>query len=102
MFKNRATDHWCPPGKLPEHVIPPEVYFYAYFDTDTTEYLETITVFCCDDNVAKAATKLSGCAGPCGVVILLLREWVLRQGVRSNKLHKELALWVELLSNSTP
>ena len=58
-------------------------------------------VYCTDDEVAKGAQKLGGCAGPCGVNGLMLRGWVLQKGQPLEKLREEIARWVMLLSNES-
>ena len=54
------------------------------------------------DDVARGAKTLGGGAGPTGLYGLMLRGWTLRKGVPSEKLRKEIAKWVELLSNRSP
>ncbi len=86
--------------KHPEARIPSD----EDFDTHPggSDALESPPVYCYEENVAKAAAKLSGGAGPCGVEGIMLRNWLLRHGNCSQMLRKELALWVCWLSNSSP
>ena len=59
-------------------------------------------LYCAEDEVAKSGKTLGGCAGPTGVDGIMLKEWVLRKGVPSEKFHEEIARWVMLLSNESP
>ena len=61
--------------KHSEGVVLLETDLDDYLATETAECLETMPIFCSKYNVAKAARKLSGCAGPCGVDTLILRGW---------------------------
>ena len=66
------------------------------------EFLKSMPIFCNKDNVAKAAWKLSGCAGLYGVYGLILCVWILRQGLPPKKLCKELAILMMLLISKSP
>jgi len=86
--------------KRPEARIPDEDSFHEHPDAENC--LESMPVFCYHDHVAKRAVNLKGGAGPCGVEGIMLRNWLLRHEVRSEKLREEMALWTELLSNGSP
>jgi hypothetical protein len=59
-------------------------------------------VYCYEECIAKAAARLSGGAGPCGVEAKMLKHWLLRHGAHSEKLRKAMADWVDWLSNGSP
>ena len=63
--------------------------------------MTSMPVYCTEDDVAKAAKKFGGSAGPTGIEVLTLRGWILQKGVPSEKLHIEISKWVELLSNES-
>ncbi len=52
--------------------------------------------------MAKAAARLSGGAGPCGVESIILKSWLLLYGVQSERLREVMATWVDWLSNGSP
>ena len=70
--------------KRPEARIPGENSFHEHENTD--KCLETMPVFCYEDDVAKRSAKLQGGAGPCGVEGTMLRNWLIRHWLRSEKL----------------
>jgi len=49
----------------PDCVVPSEEAFDAYPDADNL--LDTMPLYCYEECIAKAAARLSGGAGPCGV-----------------------------------
>ena len=107
LFKpdDKCTKSGCPVidvlrEKHPEAVIPSDGDFDAH--PGGPECLEAPPVYCYEETVAKAAAKLSGGAGPCGVEGILLRNWLLRHGNSSELLREELARWVCWLSNGSP
>jgi hypothetical protein len=59
-------------------------------------------VYCFEECVAKAAARLSGSAGPCGVDAEMLKNWLLRHGDHSGRLRDAMATWVDWLSNGSP
>ena len=61
-----------------------------------------MSVYYSEDEVAKVAKTLGGCAGPTGVDEIMLRGWVLRKGVPSQKFREEIANWVILLNSESP
>ena len=54
--------------KHPEVTVPPDEHFDSYDAAE--ELLESMPVYCYAETVAKAAAKLRGTAGPCGVDVL--------------------------------
>jgi hypothetical protein len=59
-------------------------------------------VYCFKECVAKAAARLSGSVGPCGVDAEMLKNWYLHHGDHSGRLHDAMATWVDWLSNGLP
>ena len=86
--------------KHPVLVVPPVEDFDAH--PGGPELLESPPVYCYEETVAKGAAKLSGGAGPCGVEGIMLRNWLLRHDVQSERLREEIARWVCWLSNGSP
>ena len=86
--------------KHPDCVVPSEEAFDAYPDAD--DLLDTMPVYCFEECVAKAAARLSGGAGPCGVEAEMLKHWLLRHGAHSERLRAVMADWVVWLSNGSP
>jgi hypothetical protein len=80
--------------------VPSEEDFDAY--PDAADLLDTMPVYCYEECIAKAAARLSGGAGPCGVEAEMLKHWLLWHGAHSEKLHKAMADWVDWLSNGSP
>jgi hypothetical protein len=70
--------------KHPEARVPSEEDFDVH--PGGQERLESPPVYCYEENVAKAATRLSGGAGPCGVEGIMLKTWMLRFGAHSENL----------------
>ncbi len=68
----------------------------------TPDCLDSMPVYCFEECVAKAAARLSGGAGPCGVESTMLKFWLLRYGVQSEPLWEVMAMWVDWLSNDSP
>jgi len=86
--------------KHPEGIVPNAADFDEHPGGE--ELLDSPPVFCFEENVAKAAVKLSGGAGPCGVEGFTLKNWLLRHGETSEALRVEIANWVCWLSNGSP
>ena len=86
----------------PEITIPEESDFDKYSAQVTEESKTTMPLYFTEEDVAKAAKGLDECAGPTGINGLMLRGWLLRKGVPSERLRIELAKWAELLSNGSP
>jgi hypothetical protein len=86
--------------KNPDCVVPLEEDFDAY--PDAANLLDTMPVYCYEECIAKAATRLSGSAGPCGVDAEMLKHWLLCHGAHSEKLREAMADWVDWLSNGLP
>ena len=86
----------------PEGVIPDVSHFDTYSKRTTTECQTSMPVYCSEDEVVKVSKILGGCAGLTGVDGIMLRGWVLRKGVPSEKFREEIARWVMLLSNESP
>ena len=59
--------------KHPERVVPETSHFYQYDERTTTECKTSMPIYCSEDEVAKAAKTLGGCAGPTGVDGMMLR-----------------------------
>ncbi len=59
-------------------------------------------IVCFEECVAKAAARLSGSAGPCGVDVTMLKNWLLYHGIQSERLRDGMATWVDWLSNGLP
>ena len=85
----------------PEAMIPEESDFDEYSPQVTEESKTTMPLYFTEDNVAKEAKGLGGCAGPTGIDGLMLQGWLLRKGVPSERLRIEHAHWAELLSNGS-
>ena len=62
---------------------------------------DAIDAFCFEEDIMKQASKLSGAVGPSGVDAETMKHWLLQYNVVSEKLGKEMAEWVTLLSNSS-
>ena len=88
------------PEKHPDCCVPSEEDFDAY--PDAANLLNTMPVYCYKECIAKAAARLSGRAGPCGVEAKTLKHWLLRHGAHSEKLCEAMADWVDWLSNGLP
>ncbi len=86
--------------KHPDCRVPSEEDFDAY--PDATNLLDTMPVYCYEECIAKAAARLSGSTGPCGVEAKMLKHWLLQHGAHSEKLRKAMANWVDWLSNGLP
>ncbi len=86
--------------KHPECIVPSEWDFDAYLDA--ADLLDTMPVYCYEECIAKAAARLSGGAGPCGVEAELLKHWLLCYGAHSELLREAMAKWVDWLSNGSP
>ena len=86
--------------KHPEARVPCEDDFDMH--PGGQECLESPPIYCYEENVAKAAARLSGGAGPCGVDGIMLTNWMLRFGAHSENLRAEIAEWVCWLSNGSP
>ena len=63
---------------------------------------DPIPVDCEQGVVERRASKLRRGAGPSGVDSLALEDWLLNFKCQSQELRKEVAAWVEWLSNNSP
>ena len=86
----------------PDAVIPEVSDFDVYSAKDTEEAKTTMPLYFTEEDVAKAAKNLGGCAGPTGIDGPMLRGWLLRKGIPSERLRIELAHWEEMISNGDP
>jgi hypothetical protein len=86
--------------KHPAARVPSEEDFDEH--PDAPDCLESMPVYCFEECVAKAAARLSGGAGPCGVEATMLKSWLLRYGVQSERLREVMAMWVDWMSNGSP
>jgi hypothetical protein len=86
--------------KHPASRVPSEEDFDAH--VGAPDCLESMPVYCFEECVAKAAARLSGSAGPCGVDAEMLKNWLLRHGDHSGRLRDAMATWVDWLSNGSP
>ncbi len=75
--------------KHPDCCVPLEKDFEAY--PDATNLLNTTLVYCWEECIAKAAARLSGGAGPCGVEAEMLKHWLLQHSAHPEKLSKAMA-----------
>ena len=64
--------------------------------------MERSPLYFFEEQIAKAARRLSGGAGPMGVDAIMLKEWLLRHGAHSDALREEFGYWVYWLSNQSP
>jgi hypothetical protein len=80
--------------------VPLEEDFDSY--PNAANLLDTMSVYCYEECVAKAAAQLSGSAGPCSVEAKMLKHWLLRHGAHSQKLREAIATWADWLSNNSP
>ena len=86
--------------KHPASRVPSEEDFDAH--AGAPDCLDSMPVYCFEECVAKAAARLSGSAGPCGVDAEMLKNWLLRHGDHSGRLRDAMATWVDWLSNGSP
>jgi hypothetical protein len=86
--------------KHPDCRVPLEEDFNAY--PNAVNLLDTMPVYCFEKCIAKAAARLSGSTGPCGVKAKMLKHWLLRHGAHSEKLQEAIATWVNWLSEGSP
>ncbi len=84
----------------PDCCVPSDKDFDAY--PDAANQLDTMPVYCYEECIAKAAARLSGSAGPCGVEAKMLKHWLLRYGAHSEHLWEAMVNWVDWLSNGLP
>ncbi len=80
--------------------MPSEEDFDA--NANAPDCLELLLVYCFEECAAKAAARLSGRAGPCGIKADMLKNWLLDHGVQSKNLHEAMATWMDWLSNGLP
>jgi hypothetical protein len=80
--------------------VPTEEDFDAHIGAP--DCLDLMPVYCFKECVAKAAARLSGSVGPCGVDAEMLKNWYLHHGDHSGRLHDAMATWVDWLSNGLP
>ncbi len=86
--------------KHPASRVPSEEDFDAH--AGAPNCLDSMPVYCFEECVAKAAARLSGSAGPCGVDAEMLKNWLLHHGDHSGRLRDAMATWVDWLSNGSP
>jgi hypothetical protein len=86
--------------KHPDCCVPSEEDFDAY--PDAANLLNTMPVYCYDECIAKAAARLSGGTGLCGVEAKMLKHWLLQHGAHLEKLREAMADWVDWLSKCLP
>jgi hypothetical protein len=84
----------------PNCCVPLDDDFDAY--PDAANLLDTMPVYCYEERIAKAAARLSGSAGPCGVETEMLKHRLLRHSAHSERLWEAMANWVDWLSNGLP
>ncbi len=84
----------------PDCRVPLDEDFNAY--PDAANLLDTMPVYCYEECIAKAAARLSGSAGPCGIKAKMLKHWLLWHGAHSEHLWEAMANWVNWLSNGLP
>jgi hypothetical protein len=80
--------------------VPSDNDFDAY--PNAANLLDTMPVYCYEECIAKAAARLSGCAGGWGVEAEMVKHWLLRHGAHSECLWEAMANWVDWLSNGLP
>ena len=86
--------------KHPDARIPKERVYDSY--ANSAELLEAMPIACYEEQISLQAAHLCGGAGPCGVDGTMLKEWLLRHEVSSERLREEMAHWVVWLSNDSP
>jgi hypothetical protein len=86
--------------KHPASRVPSEEDFDAH--VGAPDCLDSMPVYCFEECVAKAAARLSGSAGPCGVDAEMLKNCLLRHGDHSERLRNDMATWVDWLCNGSP
>jgi len=87
--------------KHPDARIPEERAFDSYANSaDVLD--EAMPIACYEEQISLRAAHLRGGAGPCGVDGTMLKEWLLRHEVSSERLREEMAHWVVWLSNDSP
>ncbi len=86
--------------KHPASHVPSEEDFNAH--PGIPDCLNWMLVYCFEECVAKAAACLSSGAGPCGVKVDMLKNWLLCHGVQSEHLYEVMASRVDWLSTSLP
>jgi hypothetical protein len=64
--------------KHPDCCVPSSKDFDAY--PDAANLLGTMPVYCYKECIAKAAARVSGGAGLCGIEAEMLKHWLLRYG----------------------
>jgi hypothetical protein len=84
----------------PDCRMPSDENFDAY--PDAADQLDTIPVYCYEECITKAAVRLSGSAGLCGIEAEMLKHWLLWHGVHLERLWEAMANWVDWLSNGLP
>ena len=99
-FKDRPPRHRHTSQKAPGLPIPLDEDFDFY--SNVPNCLDSMPVYCDEECVSKAAACLSGSAGLCGVEAEMLKHWLLRHGVQSERLGNAMANWVDWLSNGCP
>ena len=96
---HRVLDVLC--EKHPDARIPEENAFDHYANSaDVLD--EAMPIDCYEEQISLQAAHLRGGAGPYGVDVSTLKEWLLRHEVSSEHLREEMAHWVVWLSNDSP
>ncbi len=86
--------------KHPTSCVPLEEDFNNH--PDAPNCLDLMPVYCFEECVQKAASRISSGAGPCGVEADMLKNWLLRHGVQLEHLCEVMATWVDWLSKGSP
>ena len=86
--------------KHPDTRVPSESDFDNH--PGGPDCLESMPIYCFEECVTKAAARLSGSAGPCGIEADMLKNWLLRHGAQSERLQDMMTMWVDWLSNGSP
>ncbi len=76
--------------KHPKSRVPSDEDFDEH--PGAPDCLESMPIYCFEECVAKAAARLSGGAGPCGVDTIMLKNWLLRHGIQSERLRDGMAM----------
>jgi hypothetical protein len=86
--------------KHPASQFPSEEDFDDHHDAP--DRLDLMPVYCFEECVQKAASRLSSSARPCGVEVDMLKNMLVCHGFQSECLCEVMATWVDWLSNGSP
>ena len=86
-----------PDTRIPNLEDPNCIAFQQYDEVPVE-----ITKDCTSDDLETLALWMSGSAGPSSFDAVMLRNCLLRYGIASSELRKEMAAWVDWMSNSSP